>query len=252
MTSHSPGRAPFPRPPPGRPGPRPPGRVHPSPPAKIVTSCPSDSGYPPATVSAYVPAPPIAPNSSVPSTIRMGPARYEHVRAACRPGPAWRDAAVRAAATSRPGRALSRDGCRQRRALGGDDARRPLVVPRRFSSATRGTGDEVRLARRDLAGRGIEFTDDPVGALDRVRAVVKSPGVSLSHPESRPPGRARLPILDEFGFGWRLPHGSPSSQSPGRMGSRRPAPLVVAALARRGHEAAPRRQRRGIPAPLPR
>jgi UDP-N-acetylmuramoyl-L-alanyl-D-glutamate--2,6-diaminopimelate ligase len=92
-----------------------------------------------------------------------------------------------------------------------------------------GTGDEVRLARRDLAGRGVEFTSDPVDALDRVRAVVKSPGVKMSHPVIEAAGERRLPVLDEFELGWRLSW-QPVVAITGTDGKSTTCALVVAAL----------------------
>jgi UDP-N-acetylmuramoyl-L-alanyl-D-glutamate--2,6-diaminopimelate ligase len=92
-----------------------------------------------------------------------------------------------------------------------------------------GTGDEVRVAQRDLAGRGVEFTADPLGALDRVRAVVKSPGIKLSHPVIEAAGKRRLPVLDEFELGWRLSR-QPVLAITGTDGKSTTCALVVAAL----------------------
>ena len=55
------------------------------------------------------------------------------------------------------------------------------------------TGSEVRSARRTLAKRGIAFTDDPAGSLDRVRLVVKSPGIAMDHPVIAAAGAAGSP-----------------------------------------------------------
>jgi UDP-N-acetylmuramoyl-L-alanyl-D-glutamate--2,6-diaminopimelate ligase len=92
-----------------------------------------------------------------------------------------------------------------------------------------GTGDEVRLARRDLAGSGVEFTADPVGALDRVRAVIKSPGIKLGNPVTQAAGARRLPVLDEFELGWRLGW-QPVVAISGTDGKSTTSALVVAAL----------------------
>ncbi|HET9121705.1 MAG TPA: Mur ligase family protein [Solirubrobacterales bacterium] len=90
-------------------------------------------------------------------------------------------------------------------------------------------GDEVRLASRNLAERGVEFTDDPMGALDRVCAVVKSPGFKLSH-EVIEAARARgLPVLDEFELGWRLSW-QPVVAITGTDGKSTTCALVTAAL----------------------
>jgi UDP-N-acetylmuramoyl-L-alanyl-D-glutamate--2,6-diaminopimelate ligase len=92
-----------------------------------------------------------------------------------------------------------------------------------------GTGDEVRLARRDLAGRGVEFTADPLGALDRVRAVIKSPGVKLSDAVIEAATARRLPVLDEFELGWRLSW-QPVVAITGTDGKSTTCALAVAAL----------------------
>jgi UDP-N-acetylmuramoyl-L-alanyl-D-glutamate--2,6-diaminopimelate ligase len=92
-----------------------------------------------------------------------------------------------------------------------------------------GSGDEVRRARRDLAGTAIEFTDDPIAALDRVGAVVKSPGIKLSHPVITAARARRLPVLDEFELGWRLSR-QPVVAITGTDGKSTTCGLVVAAL----------------------
>ena len=91
------------------------------------------------------------------------------------------------------------------------------------------SGDEVRRARRDLARRGVEFTTDPIGALDRVRAVVKSPGIKLSVPVIEAARARRLPVLDEFELGWRLSW-QPVVAITGTDGKSTTCALVVAAL----------------------
>jgi UDP-N-acetylmuramoyl-L-alanyl-D-glutamate--2,6-diaminopimelate ligase len=65
-------------------------------------------------------------------------------------------------------------------------------------------GVEVRAARRALSKRGIGFEDDPVGALDRVGAIVKSPGIPMDHAVIEAAGRRGIPVIDEFELGWRL------------------------------------------------
>jgi UDP-N-acetylmuramoyl-L-alanyl-D-glutamate--2,6-diaminopimelate ligase len=96
-------------------------------------------------------------------------------------------------------------------------------------------GDEVRRAGRELAERGVEFTDDSIGALDRVRAVIKSPGIKLSH-EVIDAARARaLPVLDEFELGWRLSR-RPVVAITGTDGKSTTCALAVAALEAAGGE----------------
>jgi UDP-N-acetylmuramoyl-L-alanyl-D-glutamate--2,6-diaminopimelate ligase len=65
-------------------------------------------------------------------------------------------------------------------------------------------GDEVRAMRRSLAKQGVATASDEARALQRVHAVVKSPGIPMEHPLVAAAGRRGLPVLDELELGWRL------------------------------------------------
>ena len=90
-------------------------------------------------------------------------------------------------------------------------------------------GDEIRRTRRTLAERGIGFVDDPIGALDRVRAIVKSPGFPMDHPVIQAADRRHIPVMDEFELGWRLSR-QPVVALTGTDGKSTTAKLVASAL----------------------
>ena len=90
-------------------------------------------------------------------------------------------------------------------------------------------GSEIRRARRSLAKRGIGFTDDPIGALDRVRLVVKSPGIQMDHAVIEAAARRGLPVIDELELGWRLSW-QPVVAVTGTDGKSTTAALVLSAL----------------------
>jgi UDP-N-acetylmuramoyl-L-alanyl-D-glutamate--2,6-diaminopimelate ligase len=90
-------------------------------------------------------------------------------------------------------------------------------------------GNEVRSVRRALAKQGIAFTDDPEGALDRVRLVVKSPGIPMDHPVITAAAQRRIPVIDEFELGWRL-SSQPIVAVTGTDGKSTTAALVLATL----------------------
>jgi UDP-N-acetylmuramoyl-L-alanyl-D-glutamate--2,6-diaminopimelate ligase len=94
-------------------------------------------------------------------------------------------------------------------------------------------GDEIRLARRSLAKQGIGFTDDPVGALGRVRTIVKSPGIPMDHPVIEAAGRRDIPVMDEFELGWRLSW-QPVVAVTGTDGKSTTAALALSALREAG------------------
>jgi UDP-N-acetylmuramoyl-L-alanyl-D-glutamate--2,6-diaminopimelate ligase len=90
-------------------------------------------------------------------------------------------------------------------------------------------GSEIRRARRSLAKRDIGFTDDPIGALDRVRLVVKSPGIQMNHAVIEAAVRRGLPVIDELELGWRLSW-QPVVAVTGTDGKSTTAALVLSAL----------------------
>ena len=94
-------------------------------------------------------------------------------------------------------------------------------------------GTEIRRVRRSLAKSGIEFTDEPVRALDRVRCVVKSPGIPMDHAVIEAAGRRDVPVIDEFELGWRLSR-QPVIAVTGTDGKSTTATLVVSALGASG------------------
>ncbi len=90
-------------------------------------------------------------------------------------------------------------------------------------------GSEIRQSRRLLAKRGIDFTDDPIRALDRIRLVVKSPGIPMDHAVIEGAARRGIPVFDEFELGWRLSR-QPVAAVTGTDGKSTTATLVVSAL----------------------
>jgi UDP-N-acetylmuramoylalanine--D-glutamate ligase len=56
----------------------------------------------------------------------------------------------------------------------------------------------------ELADAGVELTDDPPGALDRVRCVVKSPGVPRQDDTVAAAIARGIPVIGELELAWRL------------------------------------------------
>jgi UDP-N-acetylmuramoyl-L-alanyl-D-glutamate--2,6-diaminopimelate ligase len=90
-------------------------------------------------------------------------------------------------------------------------------------------GTEIRRARRLLAKRGIGFAEDPIAELDRVGAVVKSPGIHMDHPVIVEAGRRGVPVMDELELGWRLAR-QPVAAVTGTDGKSTTAALAVSVL----------------------
>jgi UDP-N-acetylmuramoyl-L-alanyl-D-glutamate--2,6-diaminopimelate ligase len=90
-------------------------------------------------------------------------------------------------------------------------------------------GTEIRRARVSLAKRGIGFTDEPIDALDRIRLVVKSPGIRMDHPVIEAAARRGIPVVDELELGWRLSW-QPVVAVTGTDGKSTTAALVMSAL----------------------
>jgi UDP-N-acetylmuramoyl-L-alanyl-D-glutamate--2,6-diaminopimelate ligase len=94
-------------------------------------------------------------------------------------------------------------------------------------------GDEVRLARQGLEKRGIAFTEDAISVLDRIRLVVKSPGIAMDHAVVEHANRRGIPVIDEFELGWRL-GSQPVIGVTGTDGKSTTAALVESALSAAG------------------
>ena len=117
-------------------------------------------------------------------------------------------------------------------------------------------GYEIRRARRSLAERGIGFTDDPIGALDRVRLVVKSPGIQMNHAvieaaaRRRPPGdrraRARLALVVAAGGGGDRHRREVDDGGAGALGPAEGGRQPAAERKRRGLSALPSDVRRAL------
>jgi UDP-N-acetylmuramoyl-L-alanyl-D-glutamate--2,6-diaminopimelate ligase len=95
------------------------------------------------------------------------------------------------------------------------------------------TSDEVRLARRALAMRGITSTVDSLSALNHVAAVVKSPGIPMDHPVIAGARRRGMLVIDELELGWRL-SSQPVVAVTGTDGKSTTAALVLAAIREAG------------------
>jgi UDP-N-acetylmuramoyl-L-alanyl-D-glutamate--2,6-diaminopimelate ligase len=94
-------------------------------------------------------------------------------------------------------------------------------------------GDEVRVRRRRLTKLGVRFVDDPLLALDDVRAVIKSPGFLMRHPVIEAADRRGLPVLDELELGWRMTS-QPVVAVTGTDGKSTTCALVMSVLAEAG------------------
>ena len=90
-------------------------------------------------------------------------------------------------------------------------------------------GSEIRQARRALVRCGIGFTEDPLGELERIRLVVKSPGIPMSHPLIEAAELRGIPVFDELELGWRLSW-QPVAAVTGTDGKSTTAALVVSVL----------------------
>ena len=64
--------------------------------------------------------------------------------------------------------------------------------------------DRAGLAPRELEGSGVELVADAPGALERVRCVVKSPGVAAGAPLIVAARERGIPVLGELELAWRL------------------------------------------------
>jgi UDP-N-acetylmuramoylalanine--D-glutamate ligase len=64
--------------------------------------------------------------------------------------------------------------------------------------------DRAGLAPSELEGSGVELVADSLGALERVRCVVKSPGVAAAAPLIVAARERGIPVLGELELAWRL------------------------------------------------
>jgi UDP-N-acetylmuramoyl-L-alanyl-D-glutamate--2,6-diaminopimelate ligase len=88
---------------------------------------------------------------------------------------------------------------------------------------------EIRRARRLFAKRGVRFAEDPMAELERVRVVVKSPGIRMDHRLIAEAGRRGIPVMDELELGWRLSR-QPVVAVTGTDGKSTTAALAVSVL----------------------
>jgi UDP-N-acetylmuramoyl-L-alanyl-D-glutamate--2,6-diaminopimelate ligase len=96
-------------------------------------------------------------------------------------------------------------------------------------------GTEIRRARRLLEKRGIGFTEEPIAELDRVGAVIKSPGILMDHPVIAEAGRRGIPVMDELELGWRRSR-QPVVAVTGTDGKSTTAALAVSVLEAAGED----------------